>query len=115
MSAPLCMDHHVNFAITQGLRRLGVDVMTAMEDGAARLPDDELLRRSTELGRALFTFDDLLAIAVRWFDEGQDFAGLIYAHELRITIGQAIRDLHLIAECFDADDMRNRTEFIPYD
>ena len=36
----LYMDVHVKEAITRGLRRRGVDVLTAQEDGAARL--DEL-------------------------------------------------------------------------
>ena len=60
----LCMDHHVPSAITAGLRKRGVDVLTAEEDGSARLDDDPLLNRATSLGRVLFSQDqDLLAIA----------------------------------------------------
>ena len=62
----LYMDHHVPSAITEGLRKRGVDVLTAEEDGAARLDDDPLLDRATSLGRVLFSQDqDLLAIAHR--------------------------------------------------
>ena len=41
------------------LRRLGHDVLTAYEDGRAnnKVPDDEVLRRSTELGRILITIN----------------------------------------------------------
>ncbi|MFO1434781.1 MAG: DUF5615 family PIN-like protein [Candidatus Competibacteraceae bacterium] len=56
------MDHHVHAAITEGLRRRGVDVITAYEDGSAELDDNQLLARATQLGRALFSQDsDLLA------------------------------------------------------
>ena len=108
------MDHHVPVAITGGLRRLGVDVLTAWEDTADRLPDDQLLQRATDLGRSLVTSDDdLLATASHWLREGREFNGLIYAHQLRITIGQAVRDLHLMSQVLEAGDMRNRVEFLP--
>jgi hypothetical protein len=38
---------------------------------------------------------------------------LVYAHQLSVTIGQAVRDLELIAKAIDPQDMRNRIEFIP--
>jgi hypothetical protein len=37
------MDVHVPQAITDQLRRRGVDVLTAIEDDSAELLDDELL------------------------------------------------------------------------
>jgi len=43
------MDHHVPVAITEALRRRGVDVLTAKEDGAERLDDEALLERATVL------------------------------------------------------------------
>ncbi len=51
------MDVHVRWSITDGLRRRGVDVLTAQEDGAARVDDLPLLDRVTELGRVLFAPD----------------------------------------------------------
>jgi hypothetical protein len=39
------MDHHVDAAITEGLRRRGVDVLTSREDGTTTW-DDELARFS---------------------------------------------------------------------
>jgi hypothetical protein len=47
------MDVHVPAAVTQALRLRGVDVLTAQEDNARRLLDDELLDRATALGRVL--------------------------------------------------------------
>ena len=108
------MDHHVHRAITTGLRRRGIDCVTAEEDGAERLSDDDLLRRSSELGRVLFSQDvDLLEISARWTDEGRDFSGLVYGRQLQLTVGQAIRDLELIARVLEPAEMRNRVEHIP--
>jgi hypothetical protein len=115
VSLPLYMDHHVPMAITQGLRLRGVDVLTAHEDGAATWDDEQILERATQLGRTLFSQDeDLLAIAHQWLNTGRDSAGLVYAHQLNITIGQAVANLELIAKAMDPQDMRNRIEFIPY-
>jgi predicted nuclease of predicted toxin-antitoxin system len=59
----LYMDHHVHAAITDGLRRRGVEVITAQEDGAARFDDERLLERATQLGCILFSQDkDLLIL-----------------------------------------------------
>ena len=73
MSLGLYMDVHVPLPITRGLRRRGVDVLTAQEDQTTRLPDPELLRRARELGRILFSQDeDLIAEAVRCQREDLD-------------------------------------------
>jgi len=75
------MDHHVHAAITEGLRRRGIDVVTAREDGTTTWDDDLLLERADRLGRVLFSQDDdLLAIARHWQGMGRTFAGLIYGH-----------------------------------
>lgn len=57
MTLALYMDVHVPQAITEQLRRRGIDVLTAFEDGTEQLPDDQLLLRVTELKRILFTQD----------------------------------------------------------
>jgi predicted nuclease of predicted toxin-antitoxin system len=115
MSIPLYMDHHVKSAITEGLRNRGVDVITCLEDGSDQWDDDRILSRATELRRTVFTQDDdFLALADEWLHSGRDFSGVIYAHQLGITIGQAIRDLELIAKVLETDDMLNRIEFLPY-
>jgi hypothetical protein len=43
------MDVHVPQAITDQLRRRGVDVLTAIEDDSTELPDDELLEHASQL------------------------------------------------------------------
>ena len=66
------------------------------------------------LGRVLFSQDDdLLAEAELRQREGRAFAGVIYAHQLAITIGQCVRDLELIAKVAEPDDLRTRVEYLP--
>jgi hypothetical protein len=115
MSLALYMDHRVNSAITAGLRRRGVDVLTCAEDGKDRSDDAHILQRATQLGRAVFTQDDdFLAIADEWLEAGREMAGVIYAHQLAITIGQAIRDLELVAKILEPAEIKNRIVFLPY-
>ena len=114
MSLLLYMDHHVNAAITAGLRQRGVDVGTAWEDGYSRRPDDELLARATELGRILFTFDnDLLEIAAEWQTTERRFSGLIFARSRGVSIGEMICNLELIVQTISAAEIENTVVWIP--
>jgi predicted nuclease of predicted toxin-antitoxin system len=83
------MDVHVPQAITDQLRRRGADVLAAREDGRADQADDELLARTHELDRIVFTQDiRFKALAEAWQREGRVFAGLVFGHQLGGTIGQ---------------------------
>jgi hypothetical protein len=82
------MDVHVRRAISVALRQRGVDVLTAQEDESATLPDSALLDRATVLRRVLFSQDeDLLAEATRRQKRGIAFGGVVYAHQLYVTVG----------------------------
>lgn len=108
------MDVHVRRAVTSALRLRSVDVLTAQEDGSAELPDDALLRRATELGRVLVSQDeDLLREGAEWLRKGKGFAGIIYAHQLRITIGQMVEDLEFIARATSPDEWSGKIEYLP--
>ena len=114
MSVRLYVDVHVRRAITEGLRLRRVDVLTAQEDGAREFDDPDLLDRATALGRVLFTQDDdLLREAKRRQQTGKTFTGIIYAHQLNITIGQCITDLELLAQASEPAEWSNRTEYLP--
>lgn len=108
------MDVHVPWAITDQLRQRGLDVITAIEDGAAELPDDQLLLHVHRLGRLIFTQDiRFKALAVDWIRRGQPFSSLIFAHPLRATIGQLVRDLELIALASGEGEWANSVEELP--
>jgi len=108
------MDVHIPRSITLGLRMREVDAVTAQEDGSATLSDPELLDRAHALRLVLFTFDDdLLAEATRRQCAKDEFAGVVYAHPLRVSIGAVIRDLELVAKTLDLEEMRGKVVFLP--
>ena len=114
MSLLLYMDHNVHAGITRGLRDRGVDCVTALEDGMAAAEDSVILLRASQVGRVVFTQDmDFLAIAAQWLRAGREFAGVIYARQMGITIGQAIADLELMSQALNPADMQNIIEWIP--
>ncbi len=114
MALMLYMDHHVRRAITTGLRLREVDVLTAFDDGASTFTDPELLDRAGVLNRVLFSQDDdLLVEAVRRQRGSTSFNGLIYAHQLRISVGQCIRDLELIAKVAAPEELNNQIIYLP--
>ena len=114
MSVKLYMDVHVRRAVTNGLRLRGVDVLTAQEDGARELDDPALLDRAAALGRILFTQDDdLLREAAKRTQSREAFAGIIYAHQLNIAVGQCVDELELIAKATEPDEWANRLLYLP--
>jgi hypothetical protein len=58
--------------------------------------------------------EDMLVEAQRRQIAGISFSGVIYAHQLRVTIGLCIRDLELIAKAADPEDLANRVEYLPF-
>ncbi len=114
MSIRLYADVHVRRAVITGLRLRGVDILTAQEDGAGEFDDPQLLDRATELNRVLFTQDDdLLKEAARRQETEEAFAGLIYGHQLNLTIGQCIEELELIVQTTDSEELTNRVIYLP--
>lgn len=114
MAIALYMDQYVPRAITIGLRLRGVDVLTAFEDGAGNVDDTELLSRASSLGRVLFSQDDdLLAEAARRQAADIYFSGVIYAHQLRVSIGMCVHDLEIIATVGEPADLQQQVLFLP--
>lgn len=70
--------------------------------------------RAKELERVLYTQDeDFLSEASRRLREGIPHYGLVYAHQLQVSIGRCVRDLELIAKAFDPVDMIDQVLFLP--
>lgn len=115
MPVGLYMDVHVPEAITDQLRRRGVDVPTAIEDGSRGLSDEFLLERARVLGRVVFTQDiRFRAMAEEWQRQGRPFAGLGFGHPLQGTIGQYVRDLELLARTCEPAERMNTVEYLPF-
>lgn len=114
MSVRLYFDVHVPIAIAEALRLRGVDVLRAQEDGSAEFEDPRLLDRATDLSRVLFTQDKgFLREANRRQERAEAFYGLVYAHQLNVTIGECVNDLELIAKSSDLQEWIGRVEPLP--
>jgi hypothetical protein len=114
MAVRFYMDHHVPVAVSTQLRRRGVDVLTAYEDGRAAEDDPKLLERSTELGRVLVSFDsDFRIHAADWLTKGWFFSGVLFRFSPWVSIGSLVVDLELIAKASNAEEWENRLEKIP--
>ena len=108
------MDEHVPAAISAGLRMRGVDVVTVQEDGRSGVDDGDLLIRSAELGRVMFSQDaDFLSLAAAKQRLGDLFAGVIYAHQTSISVGECVNELHLVAEACTVEELANRVLYLP--
>jgi hypothetical protein len=108
------MDVHVPLSVTLGLRARGVDVLRSQEDGTIRLSDPDLLDRATGLGRALVTQDqDFLSEGARRQVSGIPFAGIIYAAQTHVSVGQMIHDLELIGKAGEPADLVNQVFYLP--
>ncbi len=76
--------------------------------------DPDLLDRATALERILFTQDDdLLREAAERQQSRKVFAGVIYAHQERVSIGQCIKDLEFLAKAGELEDFANKVEYLP--
>jgi len=108
------MDVHVPAAITEGLRRRGVDVVTCQEDGTSMHEDDALLQRSCELARLLVSQDeDFLQLAQAWQATGRSFPGIVFMPQLAAGFGRYVEDLELIAKCCEGSEVENFVTHLP--
>lgn len=72
------MDVHVPAAITDGLRRRAIDVLTCQEDGNRTALDEAVLQRALDTSRVQFSQDqDLLRISVARQRDQLPFSGLV--------------------------------------
>ncbi len=103
------LDQHIPAAVARGLRRRGVDVLTAQEAGRCGVTDIEQLRYAHQQGRVLVTFDDdFLGLAAG----GAQHAGIAFCSAMKYTLGELIRVLLLAYEVLEPADMLNHIEFL---
>lgn len=102
------MDQHVPQAVTDGLRRRGIDVVTAQDMGMERATDAEHLAFALRQGRVIFTQD---ADFLRLHAAGVAHSGIAYAPQ-QTPVGTLVRGLMLLYELLDAADMMQQLEFL---
>ena len=114
MTATLYTDVHVPLAVTSGLRRCGIDVLTSQQDGTIELSDAELLSRATDLDRVLLTQDtDFLMIANEWQSSETQFRAVIFVRQIGMGIGEIIEDIHLLLTAADETELWNQVYHLP--
>jgi len=102
------MDEHVPPTVTEGLRRRGVDVLTAQEAQKLAASDEEHLAFARAQERVIFTQD---ADFLRLHAAGTVHAGIAYTPQ-QTPVGDMIRGLVLIAEVLEPSDMADQVEFL---
>ncbi len=108
------MDEKFHGAIARELVRRGINCLTVQEDGREGLDDDSVMNRATLLDRVLVSCDrHMLTHAAIRLREGIDFSGLVYGHELRVSVGKAVLDLEFIAMACDFSELRNTVLRLP--
>lgn len=114
MAVSFYADVHVPGPAIQQLRRRGVDVLAATEEKTQELPDHELLALAAALQRIMITQDiRFRLLAEDWQRTGRPFAGLVFAHQRRVSFGDLVMDLELIAKATDSAYWENRIEQLP--
>jgi predicted nuclease of predicted toxin-antitoxin system len=102
------MDEHVAKAVTEGLRRRGVDVVTVQELGLQAAEDQQHLQRATQEGRVVVTQDtDFLRLHAAEVPHG----GIVYASQ-QTPVSQMLRGLMLIHDVLTSEDMTRHVEFL---
>lgn len=103
------LDEHIDLAVAQGLRRRGIDVSTTADAGLLGAEDPDHFAFACANGRVIFSNDPDF---VRLHDQGVEHPGIVYCHQQSRSIGEMIRALELIWEILEAEEIRNRVEFI---
>jgi hypothetical protein len=102
------LDEHIPYAIAEGLRRRGVDVLTVQQAGRTGLSDAAQLSFAFSQRRVLITMDsDFLVLAERF----TSYAGIAYANPSR-SIGALIGSIMLLCDVLTAEEMMNHVEFL---
>jgi hypothetical protein len=115
MPSNLYMDVHLPIAVTEALRRRGLDILTSQDDGTTTHDDEPLLARATELGgRLLFSQDrDFLRIAAEWQRQGRPFPGILFAPQQGVSLGRLADDLELVLTCCAPEELHSRVTYLP--
>jgi hypothetical protein len=105
----LYFDESVQVAVAEQMRGRGIDAITVRDLGLLGDTDINHLKRASEMGRVLCTYDvDFLQLHA----EGHTHAGIVFGFHNRTTYGDWVRGLDLICGAMTADEMKNHIEYL---
>ena len=103
------LDENCDPRIAAGLALHGVDVTTTPGAGLLHASDEAQLAYAVAQGRVIVTQDtDFPRLAAA----GHETQGVAFYPDQRHSVGQVIRDLLLIWEVCEPQEIRNRVEFL---
>ena len=106
-------DEHVPFAIVQGLRKRGMDVLTVQDVDAQTEDDDVLLDRALAEERVILTTDqDFLRLASQLAQSGETSAPIFFWPQQRRSIGQMVRRIIQAASGSKYDEACSQVFFL---
>jgi len=98
----------VHIAVAEGLKRRGLKALTARDAGNLGLPDEEQLKYAKGKKLVIVTHDDDFLFLAATFEH----AGIVYVHQQKYSIGELIRNLKLLWDELEQEDMKNHIEFL---
>ncbi|MFZ3090456.1 MAG: DUF5615 family PIN-like protein [Nitrospirota bacterium] len=102
------LDESVNIAVVDGLRRRGIDTLSAKDAGNLGLSDEEQIKYAKANNFVIVTHDaDFLSLA-----RNIEHKGIVFVHQQKYSIGDLIRNLKLLWDVAEQKDMQNHVEFL---
>ncbi|MCA0455578.1 MAG: DUF5615 family PIN-like protein [Chloroflexi bacterium] len=108
-SIRLYVDENLSPEIARQLKLRGVDAVSVRDLDLLGETDDNHFVRASKMGRVLVTSDEDFLIMTSTQSE---HAGIIYGKQQAHSIGDWVKGLELICFVYNADDMKNRVEFL---
>ena len=101
-------------ALVVGLRKRGVDILSALEAGTTKESDERQLVFAAAQGRAIYSFNvgDFCRLHSQWLAEQRAHAGIVLARQQQFPVGEQIRRLVRLVGTLSEEEMRNRLEFL---
>jgi predicted nuclease of predicted toxin-antitoxin system len=91
--------------LLKALKRRGVNAFSAKDLGKLGLTDDQQLEVAFENQAVIFTYDaDFLRMAM-----SKPHLGIIYVHQQKLSIGECIKRLKIIAETKSAQEIQTKS------
>jgi len=101
-------DEHIPAAVIEGLRQLGIDVLSVPDAGLLGADDWVHLERAVADQRVILTQDtDFLRLC----REGGEHPGVIFVPR-QMEIGEMIRGVELVHGAVDVSEMRGHIEYL---
>lgn len=103
------LDENIPIVIAEQLKQRGIDAITVRDLDLLGEADEDHLKRATQLGRVLCTYDtDYSALAAA----DVAHAGIIIGQPEKHFIGEWVKALTLYHAVYKAADMHNKLEYL---